>query len=828
MSIRDLTLHINSYHKNESRVCIFNNCDQVFAPGSISRNHFRLKHFLPGKTLLKEQYKVSICVGESHDISDEMLLEYPIENNTDTSDGINLETTDLSFPEEDVEDSCLKSFADFTNRLLTIQNIPANTIDKICEEYLKQQIESSKERGLKMRDLLTKKAPQLNSQDLEEIIKVSTIDPFLSAQEKLKSTYARKNYIKRNFVHVPGKEIVLNPDDVAMGHPKDCVHYINIKESVRNIIEDESFVASKCLNDSLEFRDDGPISDIKDGRKYKLNPFFRGPDESYALMLYSDAVELCNPIGFARGRNKIVCVYFTLLEIPKYQRSSVKRLQLCAVYKEKLTKKYNYDEILKCLRDDLVDMENGMLIQKPVARSIKVGLALYSGDNLEVHLLCGWSACFNSKDICRHCHCQYPDIEDCIHDFVDGKEGHKMWTKEEYDTIMNFLENPNENTDNGDMETYGLKNRCIFNTLNSFHCVGQTPPDILHDFFEQTVSQDLLGIIRILIAKKVFSIEQYNQALRKYKFSSCEKKDKPEEIPRNPKVEKLRGKGVSHWVHLRNFPLILYQNNWILEDDDSFQLSLLLHEICERLTAEKYEIYEIHYLEELIVNYLNLRVNILKESDLLGRAKPKHHFITHYPRSIFDWGPPTCYWTARFESKHQDIKRITSATRQFTNIGVTIVERHQLKMASNFFNGLFETEFVKLTKKHTLIEDRSSPKFSSIKDFIMNGDISCGELYYKNRKYEAGIVVVISRKDTLEMDCGIIRNIFVRRKQVYFLVTRCLMRRSCLGFFELIKKRNELEIINVDDLHDAYPLEKKGTENYFVIMLHHHVSFKFD
>ena len=55
---------------------------------------------------------------------------------------------------------------------------------------------------------------------------------------------------------------------------------------------------------------------------------------------------------------------------------------------------------------------------------------------------------------------------------------------------------------------------CPLNILQSFHCTSGFPPDLLHDHMEGVMSQDLLGIIRILSLKKWFSIKEYNKDMK--------------------------------------------------------------------------------------------------------------------------------------------------------------------------------------------------------------------------------------------------------------------------------------------------------------------------
>ena len=73
------------------------------------------------------------------------------------------------------------------------------------------------------------------------------------------------------------------------------------------------------------------------------------------------------------------------------------------------------------------------------------------------------------------------------------------------------------------------------------------------------VPVDLLAIIRLLSRSGHFSISQYNEVLKRLEFASFESSDKPCPVPlsQSKKFTKLKGKAISHWVHVRNFPLII-------------------------------------------------------------------------------------------------------------------------------------------------------------------------------------------------------------------------------------------------------------------------------
>lgn len=69
-----------------------------------------------------------------------------------------------------------------------------------------------------------------------------------------------------------------------------------------------------------------------------------------------------------------------------------------------------------------------------------------------------------------------------------------------------------------------------------------------------------------------------------------------------------------------------------------------------------------------------LEIHIKEHNSLVKKTFPKasyqnkpHHFM-HYSESIRQNGPLKCYWTARFESFHQELKRVSYVSRNFINL----------------------------------------------------------------------------------------------------------------------------------------------------------------
>ena len=548
-----------------------------------------------------------------------------------------------------------------------INYIPHKTMQAIALEYLAQSLKSLEQRKVKLTETLMK-LPNIHKDQVDEIVReVFEDDKMINSQKELDTNYKRNKYIMENFKYVAPHEIILNQSDVNRGLPKDVIHYIPVCEAFKALVEDPTMINILQTDKEKSGRKVDVIDDVKDGNLYKNIEFFKQNPSAYAAIFYSDVLEIVNPLGSARGKHKVIQVFWTLADIPKAQRSKIDRLQLAMVVKEKLIKKYGYKVIYQNLMKDLKKLEEGIMVNNPTPRLVKCGLLLHAGDNLESHTVGGFSTCFSSRDVCRFCHITYTDLVDHIHDF-DGEENHEFWNIAEYDRICDDIErnddndgSPHENqtseplleieghlfdeheeptedyddsddaNENDDDEaderrsTYGLRERCPFNSLQSFHAVYGFPPDLLHDLFEGVIAQDLCGIIKILSNQDWFTIVEYNQALQDHPFKYYEVNDKPQ--PVNPKGMKLPGKAVSLWLHQRCFGMVIQK--FVQDyDDDVLCLGMKLSDLTERLTASQFQEYEVDQLEQIILDYLDHRKLIFSDCPaLIGRPKPKHHFL---------------------------------------------------------------------------------------------------------------------------------------------------------------------------------------------------------
>ena len=526
-SIKDLLTHFNTVHHGHARVCVFENCGKKFNSFSISRHHFRAQHSNQG--LLKKVHLLS-DIGAAQQTYQANIFTSPVDNAE--IDSVNLQDYDLfdidaiENPEhedsEESEEFFMLYWADFLNRLCHQKFIPHTTVQEISEEFYKNSLKSQEIRERKLRQSLME-VENLSGEEINKICKdVFEEDFFIKAQQQLNTQYKRQKFVQDKMKYVPPVEIILNKSEVEKGVMKDCIHYIPVDATLKNLLEDKSAVKMFENEKKRPPKDTQIISDILDGSLVKSNDFFKENKDALALIFYSDGLEIKNPLGAARGTYKVVQVFYTLANIPKNQRSQVDRIQLAMIFKEKLLKKYSFKTIYKRLVEDLKKLEDGINVDTPEPSIVKAGLLIHPADNLEAHSLGGFSGSFSSKSICRFCHIQYTDLEDNIHSY-DGEGAHDKWTVEDYENGIRSLEeeeddnddieilenlsqdedelDEDDETENDDGESeadndddddvvsnkWGLKRQCPLNILKAFHCVKSLPPDFMHDILEGIV-----------------------------------------------------------------------------------------------------------------------------------------------------------------------------------------------------------------------------------------------------------------------------------------------------------------------------------------------------
>jgi hypothetical protein len=202
------------------------------------------------------------------------------------------------------------------------------------------------------------------------------------------------------------------------------------------------------------------------------------------------------------------------------------------------------------------------------------------------------------------------------------------WTREEYDAAV-------ENLQPGVRGEFGLNSGCIFNQLQSFHCIGQIPTDVMHDFCEKVASHDAMSILKVLVSSGLFTFEEYNKVLREVKLGDYEASDRPK--PVNPKSNFFTGKAMAVALHLRLMPYFLWRilrGNVI--QSDAIDLLVILARILEYVMADKLTLTDIENFEELVVDFFEKRAICAEQYANFCNMTPKYHHLGMKPLKVFN------------------------------------------------------------------------------------------------------------------------------------------------------------------------------------------------
>ena len=317
--------------------------------------------------------------------------------------------------------------------------------------------------------------------------------------------------------------------------------------------------------------------------------------------------------------------------------------------------------------------------------------------------------------------------------------------------------------------------------------------------------------------------------MKKLKYGDYEATDKPYDIPEANNVKRLKGNAVSVWTHMRNFPLIV--RSFIKDEDEpSFKLGLLLHDITERLMAVKFEEYELQILEERIISYLNDRKLLYENHPILGSPKPKMHFLTHYPESIRMYGPPRATWTARWESVHRLAKMASESARNYINISYTVSTRQQLRKCSVYYNGMFPTNDLIVTGKNkSKLQLKASNDFeNNLRSFMSDEDFISTEVEFRSQVYKPQQLVILQIISPDELRMGMVVGILVKKKSAFLVIQQFLAERTQLRYFKGQCIDNTLTVQDVSRVADYKPISNIGTATNPIFFLHHGISYSYD
>ncbi|EEC18163.1 hypothetical protein IscW_ISCW024877, partial [Ixodes scapularis] len=252
------------------------------------------------------------------------------------------------------------------------------------------------------------------------------------------------------------------------------------------------------------------------------------------------------------------------------------------------------------------------------------------GDNLSLHRVGGFSACFGKRKVCRFCLAsskkltQLPNEACCVIRTADTQKSQ----------IAAVEVNP------ANSKLYGVKGKSPLLSLPDFDVTVQLLPDAMHDVLEGGVAFVLKHVLKELISSRVLKPSCLD-VISEFSFGFHDKKSKPPSA--NKADGKLKGTASQKWCLFCLLPQLLAED--IPVGKKFWEVYLKYREIVNIILADQIPEDATVFLAVLIDAFLRQLVRLFPGLRLI----PKLHYLVHYPRMIRMFGPPRRYWSMRFE-----------------------------------------------------------------------------------------------------------------------------------------------------------------------------------
>lgn len=210
-------------------------------------------------------------------------------------------------------------------------------------------------------------------------------------------------------------------------------------------------------------------------------------------------------MGSHAGIHKLGAAYFSLAGIPLKYQSKLENIFLSMLCHSSDRISYGNCAVFNIVIEELkfLETEGIEVISNSKKYKIYFALALILGDNLAVNGILGFNESFSSRFFCRFCKA----------------------TKEQCQTLCTSVSSLRRTKSNYYLDTRqlsetskGIKERCIWNDLKSFHVIENVSCDIMHDVYEGICRYELGAIFNYFINKKIFTLQFLNERIKFFNY----------------------------------------------------------------------------------------------------------------------------------------------------------------------------------------------------------------------------------------------------------------------------------------------------------------------
>ena len=634
-------------------------------------------------------------------------------------------------------------------------------------------------------------------------------DPFSSVA----TTYRQDNVIKENFNFVESEEVSVGYTAClqkkgtkrVLSTITKCFHYVPLIKSLEQLLSHPKVL--EMIDQPQKYRS-GYLYDIIDGELMKSHPLFSARPSALQIIIYSDEIEICNPLGSHASKNKLLMFYYTLGNInPKY-RSKLAAIRLLAIAKKRELSECGVDGILGRLYEDLEMLYDGVNIQTANGeRKIFGALVSICGDTLAQHELCGFKEGVGfAYSKCRQCECSFEDMQ-----MYFDEDNFELRTLERHVRQCNDIERANtEYLRNSLKTTFGINRRSKLVQFPAFNLIEQTPQDMMHIILEGIAPLEIKSVLKQLVLLGQLDLDVVNSAVTGFPYSPLDVRDKPSPIAYSTLASsdsKLKQSSGQMIVLLKILPFLIDT----AKDTEYYKIILELIEIVKILFAPVIGLQTINELKRLIEQHLKHMKSVFPDNNIT----PKQHYLIHAPSQIKLLGPMVRHMCMRFESKHCFFKQWASKLN-FRNVCKSLIRHNQMyeccQNVSHSEHPIFSNECA--LGPTSEIRNMSYLK-EKTRAFLGNDDInnavSVKWINLNGNKYireKTLLVTAVNSNDLPEF--GLVSNIYVINSSLYCFElqqhTTVRYDRNYMAYtIEIPNMAQATELITSDNLVDFTP-----------------------
>ncbi|XP_075732848.1 uncharacterized protein LOC142775368 [Rhipicephalus microplus] len=219
----------------------------------------------------------------------------------------------------------------------------------------------------------------------------------------------------------------------------------------------------------------------------------QGCDYPVIILFYTDEFEVVNPQGAKRGTHKLLVVYCCLLNLHARYRSKLQSIYLVMLVHYAYAKTYGLTPVLQALLTDLKHLfDEGLTIDlEGITTNVGVLLFGFSGDNLSMHRLGGFTCSFSNGHVCKFFMVSTQQLS-----LQTSESSCKVRTTDRHKLHLQAI------SVNGaaNKRLYGVNEPSVLLQLPYADVTRQLPPDLMHDVLEEGAECVLRHILNALLS----------------------------------------------------------------------------------------------------------------------------------------------------------------------------------------------------------------------------------------------------------------------------------------------------------------------------------------